>query len=73
MCGAAITALSSAPEVFTGRMRLAARMGTKVINTNAAARANEGRFFQHIGPLAKLAEELDLVIGLGGTGCFRLL
>lgn len=55
-------------EVFQGRMRFAARIGAKVINTNAAARVNEVRFFQHIEPLAKLAEELDLVIGLENPG-----
>lgn len=55
-------------EVFTGRMHFAARIGAKVINTNAAARANEARFFQHIGALARLAEELDLVIGLENPG-----
>ena len=55
-------------QVFTGRMQFAARIGAKVINTNAAARANETRFFQHIGPLARLAEELDLVIGLENPG-----
>ena len=54
--------------VFAGRMRFAARIGAKVINTNAAARANEARFFQHIEPLARLAEELDLVIGLENPG-----
>lgn len=55
-------------QVFSGRMQFAARIGAKVINTNAAARANEARFFQHIGPLARLAEELDLVIGLENPG-----
>lgn len=55
-------------SVFAGRMRFAARIGAKVINTNAAARANEARFFQHIEPLARLAEELDLVIGLENPG-----
>ena len=59
---------ADALEVFQGRMRFAARIGAKVINTNAAARANEARFFQHIGPLAKLAEELDQVIGLENPG-----
>jgi sugar phosphate isomerase/epimerase len=54
--------------VFSGRMRFAARIGAKVINTNAAARANEARFFQHIEPLARLAEELDLLIGLENPG-----
>jgi len=54
--------------VFTGRMHFAARIGAKVINTNAAARSNEARFFEHIAPLAKLAEELDLVIGLENPG-----
>ncbi|MEK8027049.1 sugar phosphate isomerase/epimerase family protein [Pseudaquabacterium rugosum] len=54
--------------VFTGRMHFAARIGAKVINTNAAARANEARFFQNIPHLARLAEELDLVIGLENPG-----
>ena len=49
-------------------MRFAARIGAKVINTNAAARAHEARFFQNIAPLARLAEELDLVIGLENPG-----
>lgn len=55
-------------DVFRGRMDFAARIGAKVINTNAAARANEARFFEHIGPLARLAEELDLRIGLENPG-----
>ncbi|PXW94382.1 sugar phosphate isomerase/epimerase [Sphaerotilus hippei] len=54
--------------VFTGRMHFAARIGARVINTNAAARANETRFFQNIAPLARLAEELGLVIGLENPG-----
>jgi sugar phosphate isomerase/epimerase len=57
-----------AVEVFAGRMRFAARIGAKVINTNAAVRAHEARFFENIGPLARLAEELDLVIGLENPG-----
>lgn len=55
-------------DVFRGRMDFAARLGAKVINTNAAARANEARFFAHIEPLAKLADELDLQIGLENPG-----
>jgi sugar phosphate isomerase/epimerase len=55
-------------EVFTGRMQFAARIGAKVINTNAAARTNEARFFRHIGPLARLAEARDLTIGLENPG-----
>jgi sugar phosphate isomerase/epimerase len=55
-------------EVFTGRMNFAAQLGAKVINTNAAARAHEKRFFEHIGPLARHAESLGLVIGLENPG-----
>lgn len=54
--------------VFAGRMAFAARIGAKVINTNAAARANEARFHQNIQQLARLAEELGLVIGLENPG-----
>lgn len=55
-------------EVFRGRMDFAARIGARVINTNAAARANEARFFEHIGPLARHAEQLELLIGLENPG-----
>lgn len=55
-------------EVFIGRMDFAAALGAKVINTNAAARANEKRFFAHIEPLARHAESLGLVIGLENPG-----
>lgn len=54
--------------VFSGRMRFAARIGARVINTNAAARANEARFYQNIEALARLAEQLDLCIGLENPG-----
>jgi sugar phosphate isomerase/epimerase len=55
-------------EVFTGRMDFAAALGAKVINTNAAARVNEKRFFENIGPLARHAESLGMVIGLENPG-----
>ena len=55
-------------QVFTGRMDFAAALGAKVINTNAAARANQKRFFENIGPLARHAESLGLVIGLENPG-----
>ncbi|NDY92908.1 sugar phosphate isomerase/epimerase [Ideonella sp. TBM-1] len=54
--------------VFAGRMAFAARIGAKVINTNAAARSNAARFHQNIQQLARLAEELGLVIGLENPG-----
>lgn len=57
-----------AVEVFKGRMDFAARIGAKVINTNAAARANSERFFRNIEPLARHAEQLGLTIGLENPG-----
>ncbi len=57
-----------AVEVFKGRMDFAARIGAKVINTNAAARSNSERFFHNIEPLVRHAEQLDLVIGLENPG-----
>ncbi len=57
-----------AVEVFTGRMDFAAALGAKVINTNAAARANSERFFRNIEPLVRHAEQLGLVIGLENPG-----
>jgi sugar phosphate isomerase/epimerase len=55
-------------EVFRGRMDFARALGARVINTNAAARSNERRFFANIGPLAAHAEELDMWIGLENPG-----
>ena len=57
-----------AVRVFQGRMDFAARLGAKVINTNAAARSNEIGFFQNIEVLARHAEQLDLIIGLENPG-----
>lgn len=55
-------------KVFLGRMDFARAIGARVINTNAAHRNNERRFFEHIGPLARHAEALDLWIGLENPG-----
>ena len=57
-----------AVEVFRGRMDFAKRVGARVINTNAAARRNEARFYENIAVLAKHAEALDMVIGLENPG-----
>ena len=59
---------ADAPDVFAGRMEFAARLGARVINTNAAARVNEARFMAHIGPLAERAASLGLAIGLENPG-----
>jgi sugar phosphate isomerase/epimerase len=55
-------------EVFRGRMNFARAIGARVINTNAAARSNEKRFFTNIEVLARHAEKLDLWIGLENPG-----
>ena len=57
-----------AVDVFKGRMDFAAQLGTKVINTNAAARSNSERFFRNIEPIVRHAEQLDMVIGLENPG-----
>lgn len=57
-----------AVEVFKGRMDFARRIGARVINTNAAARSNERRFFANIEPLLRHAEALDMWIGLENPG-----
>ena len=54
--------------VFKGRMDFAARLGAKVINTNAAARSNNDGFFKNIEVLARHAEQLGMVIGLENPG-----
>ena len=57
-----------AVDVFKGRMDFAAQLGAKVINTNAAARANRQGFFRNIEPLARHAERLGMIIGLENPG-----
>jgi len=57
-----------AVSVFCGRMDFAARLGAKVINTNAAARRNEAGFFNNIKVLARHAEQLGMIIGLENPG-----
>lgn len=57
-----------AVEVFRGRMDFAKQLGARVINTNAAARRNEARFFENIAVLARHAEQLDMQIGLENPG-----
>lgn len=54
--------------VFCRRMDFAARLGAKVINTNAAARRNATGFFNHIKALARHAEQLGIIIGLENPG-----
>ena len=57
-----------AVEVFRGRMDFAARLGAKVINTNAAARHLGDGFFRNIEPLSRHAEQLGMIIGLENPG-----
>lgn len=55
-------------EVFRGRMDFARAIGARVINTNAAARSFEQRFFANIEVLARHAEDIGLWIGLENPG-----
>ncbi len=55
-------------KVFLGRMDFARAIGARVINTNAAHRSNEKRFYENIAQLARHAEQLDLWIGLENPG-----
>ena len=55
-------------EVFRGRMDFARKIGARVINTNAAHRSNENRFYKNIALLAAHAEQLDMWIGLENPG-----
>ena len=57
-----------AVDVFLGRMDFARHLGARIINTNAAVRANEASFLRNIEPLLRHAEELGLVIGLENPG-----
>ncbi len=57
-----------AVAVFKGRMDFAARLGAKIINTNAAARASSERFFRNIDPLVRHAEQLGMTICLENPG-----
>ncbi|MEO8409151.1 MAG: sugar phosphate isomerase/epimerase family protein [Propionivibrio sp.] len=57
-----------AVDVFRGRMDFAARLGARVINTNAAARRLSDGFFANIEVLARHAEQLGLIIGLENPG-----
>jgi sugar phosphate isomerase/epimerase len=59
---------ADAVNVFLGRMDFAARLGAKVINTNAAARSNAASFFRNIQVLARHAERLGMIIGLENPG-----
>lgn len=59
---------ADAVEVFRGRMDFARRLGARVINTNAAARSNEARFFDNIEVLARHAEAIGIEIGLENPG-----
>jgi sugar phosphate isomerase/epimerase len=57
-----------AVEVFKRRMDFAARLGARVINTNAAARSNSDGFLRNIEVLIRHAETLGMVIGLENPG-----
>ncbi|KTQ96473.1 hypothetical protein NS226_07815 [Aureimonas ureilytica] len=60
--------LSTAVEVFTGRMRFAAAIGARIIATNAAARVRQDAFFAHMDLLLRRAEDLGVVIALENPG-----
>lgn len=55
-------------KVFLSRMDFARAIGARVINTNAAHRSHEKRFFENIEPLARHAEAIGLNIGLENPG-----
>ena len=55
-------------KVFLARMDFARVLGAGVINTNAAHRSNEKRFFANIDVLARHAESIGLKIGLENPG-----
>ncbi len=57
-----------AVRVFLARMDFARKVGARVINTNASARATGPRFFENIAVLARHAETLDMWIGLENPG-----
>jgi sugar phosphate isomerase/epimerase len=57
-----------AVEIFRGRMDFARALGATVINTNAAARKLEKRFFANIEILGRHAEAIGLRIGLENPG-----
>jgi len=59
---------ADAVEVFRGRMDFARALGARVINTNAAARKWQARFFENIEVLARHAESIGLTIGLENPG-----
>ena len=55
-------------EVFRRRMDFAARLGARIINTNAASRSDAAQFFRNIGSLLIHAEQLDMTICLENPG-----
>ncbi len=59
---------TDAIDVFRGRMDFARKIGARVINTNASARATAVRFMENIAVLARHAESLDMWIGLENPG-----
>ncbi|WP_085314738.1 sugar phosphate isomerase/epimerase family protein [Derxia lacustris] len=59
---------ADAVKVFGRRMRFAARLGAKLVNTHAADRPVEARFLRNLERLLPLAEELGLVICFENPG-----
>ncbi len=59
---------ADAVDVFRGRMDFARALGARVINTNAAARKWQSRFFENIEVLARHAESIGITIGLENPG-----
>ena len=55
-------------DIFRRRMDFARTLGARIINTTAAAKADEKAFFANIGTLAAYAEDIGLLIGLENPG-----
>ena len=55
-------------RAFLKRMDFARTLGARIINTNAAIRANEAEFHRNVPALLKHAEDIGLVIGFENPG-----
>lgn len=61
-------ATESSLEIFKQRMDFANRVGAKIIISNAGPKKNERVFMKNMEELARVAESLDLIIGLENPG-----
>ena len=55
-------------DVFKRRMDFAARLGARIVISNAAAKAGEAAFFENITPIAERASSNGLLIALENPG-----